>query len=588
MDLEKTVATIRYKAAGGAYIQLFNACNGKLIFENETETKTETEKCLKIISQELGQGNNPITLSLPCEHSIRKRYDLSDWKEFLYLGTIYSTLCRFPAILNEKGITAPPAIILLGTLLSGYTSEFFHKQIQNSELPIRALVLDVPWEGGITQLLQKAIAYLAPNLYPYAKKASSEYIHYNMPQDFAPESESESPEDMASFSPQWPFPHENNLAPPLFSQEPIVGDSEYCLTYQNIGVLIQAAYGFKLPKVEAFLMDNPFCAAIVIRRPRQRLCMECTLVASALDYAYFNLSNLVWSSMESLVKYFLSQIFSSKSKSFPWKGIWRRAQKYVNRYRILNRKFTTAQAHTYCILCASLLAFLECLQRSGFLTKEEHAEASAAWMNTLMPGSVHEDADASTRGYKSKLQYTSHTRQTQMLDYVQIFKDILQKVCLADSGIHILDMTRANSQKQWYITETSIGAHEIYGYKTMIHAAGVDSPSSCLLFRKKTLINLIQSSIEDEGYTIKNPNRLLREVKLSEWGHRNILSQRNGIYKKRMPVDDLDNSVVDAVAVKCTGLPFMQQTQINDECWATPEICFACDLNGDMDGFNDL
>lgn len=587
MEDEKTIITRRFKKNGGTYFEIFNMKTGELIHEIETETKDETEHISNLLSKQ-NNGSPILALKLPCEGWIYKRYDLSDWEECSTAGTIYSTLCRFPAILHEKGLTAPPAVILLGTLLSGYTSEFLSKKVKDNELPIRALVLDVPWETGITNLFQKAIASLAPNLYLHAQKASSEYIHYQMPQDFAPESESESPEDMASFSPQWPFPHENNLASLLFSQEPIVGDSEYSLTYQNIGVLIQAAHGFKLQKVEAFLMDNPFCAAIVIRRPRQRLCMECTLMASAQDYAYFNLSNLVWSSMESLVKYFLSQIFSSKSKSFPWQGIWRRAQEYVNRYRILNRKFTTAQAHTYCILCASLLAFLECLQRSGFLTKEEHAEVSAAWMNTLMPDSVYEDADASTRGYKSKLQYTSNTPQTQVLDYVQIFKDILKEICLADSGMHILDMTQTRSSKQWYITETPDSTHEIYGYKTMIQVPKEDDHRLCLLFRKTTLGNLIQSSIENTYHESIKANRLLREVRQSEWGRSNILSQSNGIYKRRMPVDDLDNSVVDAVAVKCTGLPFMQQTQINDESWATPEIYFACDLNDDMDGFNDL
>ena len=160
MNSKKIIITVRYKSTGGAYINSYKARNGNIIFKEETETKTETKKFLKALRQNLGQDIDPITLLLPCEHKILKRYDLSRWTQPLsILRSPYQALYRFSTILSQTGQVESPSLLLLGTLLSGYTSEFFNQCVHAAKLPIRALTLDAPWKMELLLFIKKQFLY---------------------------------------------------------------------------------------------------------------------------------------------------------------------------------------------------------------------------------------------------------------------------------------------------------------------------------------------------------------------------------------------------------------------------------------------
>ena len=556
MGKEK-ILTIYPTKKGDAYISLFDKNTGKLEYEIETETKTETYKFVNILKNDHSMDIKIIKLRPPYDFSVFKRYDLSSWDDASRINhSVKNTLCRFLTILSPNSSVEASPLLLLGTLLSGYTSEIFEKKISNKELPIRALTLDVAWRSGVTNLFQKAISALAPKLYPYSLEDCVENIHFRMPQDFIPKSDTNSPDELAFFSPQWPCP-KDELGQSSFTAlaEPVIGDDKYSLEYRNIAVLIQAAHGFKLIEVEDFLANNPFCAAIVIRRPRQKLCVECKLETSEKEFSHFDLLHPIWDVMESMVKHFLSAIFDKKGKSLPWKVFWQRAKRHVVHYQIANREFSTAQSHSYCILGATLLAFLKHFEDFQMLTSDACEELYSTWMNILLPGSADVDSQYETAQHLSPVIQDSGTNH--FFESDQAFINFLKKVYLSDNGIHILKMEKG-STNQWYETSTPDGQHKIYGYVTLITPSNKGCPCRCVVFRKKDLLPLLENFLVETNYVIQNPARLLREVKKTEWGKQNILSQKNGIYKKRMPQNDRDSATVDAVAIKCDGLPFMQ------------------------------
>lgn len=572
MNSKKIIITVRYKSTGGAYINSYKARNGNIIFKEETETKTETKKFLKALRQNLGQDIDPITLLLPCEHKILKRYDLSRWTQPLsILRSPYQALYRFSTILSQTGQVESPSLLLLGTLLSGYTSEFFNQCVHAGKLPIRALTLDAPWEDGVTALYQKAISVLAPNLYPHSKRLSTEYIHYRMPQDFIPTTDSESPNELASFFPQWTDADEEIYKIRGKQADPIIGDSEYHLTYQNITVLIQAVHGFKIPQVENFLIANPFCAAIVVHRPRQKLHIECKIDMPKGAFIHFDLCHPVWNDMEQIIKFFLGQIYSKKQNPFPWEKIWKDAGRCVLLRGSLHHNLSTAQAHANCILVASLLAFLHALKNSKLLTESEYEKIRSLWIDVFLPVKTDTNREVSTHSQSLSRQHAVAHPRISSVEYLSIFMSILQRIYEADSGTHILDL--CNTHKLWYPRYMPDGT-EIYGYLTLIHSALKNHTFLCLLFRKAALIPLIQNFIDEMGYHI-TAKQLLLEVKNLDWAKTNLLSQNNGIYKKRMPENAQDKSTIDAVAIITDGLPFLNTSE-QDESSSPENLHASC------------
>lgn len=271
----------------------------------------------------------------------QKRYDLSEWKDApSSLNDVHQILQQYTERCDDHSHVAQAPLFLLGTFLSGYTSEIFHDFDfrKNENNKARAIILDVPWTEGIEEPLEQAAKNLSFCLFDYLYRPPA--LSWRPRKIFSVEDGIRKMTDLDYAQPCWERRYTDDeyaLQSDRFipyHAEVVIGETKVNPEYRNAAVLIRQHTGLSILSVEKFLEYCPFCASVVLRKPKSTITVSEMLSINARKLVWFDEKFNDWTDMGKLLRDFLFYIFNDSKRSVPTlQDQWNQAENLIARYQ---------------------------------------------------------------------------------------------------------------------------------------------------------------------------------------------------------------------------------------------------------------
>ena len=297
--------------------------------------------------------------------------------------------------------------------------------------------------------------------------------------------------------------------------------------------------------VEDFLRQNPFCAAVVVRKPQAHIAVEGQLPLNSKELIWADETFHSWDDLRNLICAFVSAVLNDPNNLL-WTiidEVWSESEHLIARYQLQKgvSRLAVTQRRTWRMLIASLLAFLEFLRSSAQrITSEEYSLLREDWLWRLLPGCI---AGSSTDRPPLK-QRPVIVEQ----DYLEIFHALVEHIQKADGGSHILHVAR--DERLFELQDPENPDIEVFGYYADVYLRSAGQSFYCLVFRKQTLLNLMRTFMPEVVSVSVDAGRVLRYALKTGWAKENVLMQADGYFKMHMPVDLTDKRTTYAVAIK--------------------------------------
>lgn len=485
----------------------------------------------------------------PWEKPWDKRYNLASWQDASKQvhAAVPELLTRFASLCDDDyhRPRAQAPLLLLGTFLSGYTSEPFYDldRKANGSSKARAVILNVPWAEGVSDFLREVTDSLSCDLFQHMEKKT--YLKWK-PHKIISKADGKKP-FAENAQPVWGKPQDPGDLIPMdpFDVETVTGKVKIPMRRVNSAVLIEQWTGLPVKKTEEFIRSNPFCAAVVLRSSRTKIEVESQLPLNAKELVWVDKAFDGWQDMQNLMHGFISAVFNDTRGNMHESLVcsWKTAENLIARYQAQKgvSRLTAGQRRTWRMLVASLLAFLDYLRFCAHkLTNEEYSALREDWLWRLLPGCIA--GETVNRPALAKRPVVVEQ------DYLEVFLALIDRIRSADGGIHILRVSK--DERLFELTDPDNPGIEIYGYYADIYLRSAGRPFYCLVFRKQTLLNLMRSFMPEVVSMPLDAGRVLRYALKTKWAQDNVLRQADGYFKLHMPVDLQDKTTTYAVAIK--------------------------------------
>lgn len=519
--------------------------NGKLI---EQKKFSDNEQYKKYRKAQKGKYDEFETLRIknPWAKPWNLRYDLTEWKDDAFqVPNTASLLDCFTALCDENQHCpkAQAPLLLLGTFLSGYTSEVFSdiEEQSNGSSRVRAVVLNSPWTEGITDFLRNLTEAFSLNLFQCLKTDC--HLHFTPNKKFSATNETKQIKPVAN--PYWTRTLRQLPFNGKTTKETIIGKVQIPVPYRNTSVLIEQWTGLQSRSVEDFLRQNPFCAAVVVRKPQAHIAVEGQLSLNGNELIWADDAFHSWDDLQNLMCAFVSAVLNDPN-DLMWAiidDVWCDSEHLIARYQAQKgvAHLTVTQRRIWRLLVASLLAFLEFLRSSAKrITSEEYSLLREEWLWRLLPGCI---AGSSTDRPPLK-QRPVIVEQ----DYLEIFHALVEHIQKADGGSHILHVAR--DERLFELQDPENPDIEVFGYYADVYLRSAGQSFYCLVLRKQTLLNLMRTFMPEVVSVSVDAGRVLRYALKTDWAKQSVLMQADGYFKMHMPVDLTDKRTTYAVAIK--------------------------------------
>ena len=539
------VRLVTLEAGDTIQVILCKEGNGKLI-EQKKFSDSEQYKKYRKAQKDKYDDLETLRIKNPWAKPWNLRYDLTEWKDDAFqVSNTASLLDCFTALCddNQHCPKAQAPLLLLGTFLSGYTSEMFSdiEEQSNGSSRVRAVVLNSPWTEGITDFLRNLTEAFSLNLFQCLKTDC--HLHFTPNKKFSATNETKQIKPVAN--PYWTRTLRQLPFNGKTTKETIIGKVQIPASYQNAAVLIEQWTGLQTRSVEDFLRQNPFCAAVVVRKPQAHIAVEGQLPLNSKELIWADETFHSWDDLRNLICAFVSAVLNDPNNLL-WTiidEVWSESEHLIARYQLQKgvSRLAVTQRRTWRMLIASLLAFLEFLRSSAQrITSEEYSLLREDWLWRLLPGCI---AGSSTDRPPLK-QRPVIVEQ----DYLEIFHALVEHIQTADGGSHILHVAR--DERLFELQDPENPDIEVFGYYADVYLRSAGQSFYCLVFRKQTLLNLMRTFMPEVVSVSVDAGRVLRYALKTGWAKENVLMQADGYFKMHMPVDLTDKRTTYAVAIK--------------------------------------
>lgn len=539
------VRLVTLEAGDTIQVILCKEGNGKLI-EQKKFSDSEQYKKYRKAQKDKYDDLETLRIKNPWAKPWNLRYDLTEWKDDAFqVSNTASLLDCFTALCddNQHCPKAQAPLLLLGTFLSGYTSEMFSdiEEQSNGSSRVRAVVLNSPWTEGITDFLRNLSEAFSLNLFKRLKK--DYHLHFKPQGRFSASNGTKQIDPVAN--PYWTrtlfhLPFDDKI-----TEETIIGKVQIPVPYRNTAVLIEQWTGLQTRSVEDFLRKSPFCAAVVVRKPQTHIAVEGQLLLNSKELIWADETFHSWDDLRNLICAFVSAVLNDPNDLL-WTiidEVWSESEHLIARYQLQKgvSRLAVTQRRTWRMLIASLLAFLEFLRSSAQrITSEEYSLLREDWLWRLLPGCI---AGSSTN--RPPLEQRPVIVEQ---DYLEIFHALVEHIQKADGGSHILHVAR--DERLFELQDPENPDIEVFGYYADVYLRSAGQSFYCLVFRKQTLLNLMRTFMPEVVSVSVDAGRVLRYALKTDWAKENVLMQADGYFKMHMPVDLTDKRTTYAVAIK--------------------------------------
>lgn len=348
------VRLVTLEAGDTIQVILCKEGNGKLIEQKKFSDSKQYKKYCKAQKDKYDEVET-LRIKDPGASAWYQRYDLTEWKEDAFqVPNTASLLDCFTALCDDSQHCpkAQAPLLLLGTFLSGYTSEVFsdieYKRSGSSK--VKAVVLNSPWREGITDFLHNLTEAFSLNLYQRMKTDC--HLHFKPAKRFSASNEIKQIKPVAN--PYWTRTLHQLPFNGKTTEETIIGKVQIPISYQNAAVLIEQWTGLQSRSVEDFLRQNPFCAAVVVRKTQTHIAAEGQLPLNSKELIWADESFHSWKDLKYLLHAFIRAVFNAPDNLMEEISgdVWSESEILIARYRAQKgvARLTVTQRRTWRIL----------------------------------------------------------------------------------------------------------------------------------------------------------------------------------------------------------------------------------------------